>query len=56
MGSDSWLLINKFNELRQIPGYTINGLTGRLSAGNGCNIDREMTWFEYQGGLIRVLN
>ncbi|MDH2999445.1 penicillin-binding protein [Chelonobacter oris] len=56
MGSDAWLLINKFNELRQIPGYTVNGLTGKLSAGNGCNIDREMSWFEYQGGQIRVLN
>ncbi|TNG91486.1 penicillin-binding protein activator [Pasteurellaceae bacterium USgator11] len=56
MGSDAWLLINKFNELRQIPGYTINGLTGKLSAGNGCNIDRDMTWLEYQGGVIRVLN
>ncbi|MGR3807870.1 penicillin-binding protein activator [Pasteurella testudinis] len=56
MGSDAWSLINKFNELRQIPGYTINGLTGKLSAGNGCNIDREMTWLEYQGGRIRVLN
>ncbi|MGR6981072.1 penicillin-binding protein activator [Testudinibacter sp. P27/CKL/0425] len=56
MGSDAWLLINKFNELRQIPGYTINGLTGKLSADNGCNIDREMTWFEYQGGRVRVLN
>ncbi|TNH03533.1 penicillin-binding protein activator [Testudinibacter sp. TR-2022] len=56
MGSDAWLLINKFNELRQIPGYTINGLTGKLSAGNGCNIDRDMAWLEYQGGVIRILN
>lgn len=56
MGADAWLLINKFNELRQIPGYSINGLTGKLSAGNNCNIDREMTWFEYQNGQVRVLN
>lgn len=32
MGSDAWLLINHFNELRQVPGYTLSGLTGQLSA------------------------
>ena len=26
MGSDAWLLINHFNELRQVPGYTLNGV------------------------------
>ena len=31
MGSDAWLLINHFNELRQVPGYTLRGLTGQLA-------------------------
>lgn len=33
MGADAWLLINQFNELRQVPGYRLSGLTGILSAG-----------------------
>ncbi|WP_133543465.1 penicillin-binding protein activator [Mesocricetibacter intestinalis] len=56
MGSDSWLLINQFNELRQVPGFSISGLTGKLSAGPNCNIEREMTWFTYQNGNILPLN
>lgn len=56
MGSDAWLLSNHFNELRQIPGYTINGLTGKLSAGPNCNIQRDMSWFQYQNGEIHLLN
>ncbi|RDF02957.1 penicillin-binding protein activator [Aggregatibacter aphrophilus] len=56
MGADAWLLINHFNELRQVPGYQIDGLTGKLSAGPNCNIERDMTWFQYQNGGIQVLN
>lgn len=39
------LLINQFNEFRQIRGFTIDGLTGKLSAGPNCNVERDMTWF-----------
>lgn len=56
MGSDAWLLINKFNELRQVPGFSLSGLTGKLSAGPNCNIERDMTWFEYKDGQIQPLN
>ena len=56
MGADAWLLISHFNELRQVPGYQIDGLTGKLSAGPNCNIERDMTWFQYQNGDIQVLN
>ncbi|MGC6247054.1 penicillin-binding protein activator [Bisgaard Taxon 45] len=56
MGADAWLLINHFNELRQVPGYNIDGLTGKLSAGANCNIERDMTWFQYQSGAIIPLN
>ena len=50
MGADAWLMINHFNELRQVPGYRLSGLTGVLSAGPNCNIERDMTWFQYQNG------
>lgn len=56
MGADAWLLINKFNELRQVPGFSVSGLTGDLSAGPNCNIERSMTWFEYQDGNVVPLN
>ena len=52
MGADAWLLINHFNELRQVPGYSLSGLTGKLSADATCNIQRDMTWFQYQNGNI----
>ncbi len=55
MGADAWLLINQFNELRQVPGYSVSGLTGKLSAGPNCNIDRDMTWFQYQDGNINTI-
>ncbi|WP_131975123.1 penicillin-binding protein activator [Cricetibacter osteomyelitidis] len=56
MGADAWLLSNRFNELRQVPGYTISGLTGKLSAGPNCNIQRDMSWFQYQNGEIVAIN
>lgn len=52
MGADAWLLINHFNELRQVPGYRLSGLTGILSAGQNCNVERDLTWFQYQDGQV----
>lgn len=56
MGSDAWLLSGHFNELRQVPGYSLNGLTGKLSAGPNCNIQRDMSWFQYQNGEVVSIN
>lgn len=52
MGSDAWALANKFNEFRQIPGYSVSGLTGNLTAGPNCNIERDMTWLQYRNGAV----
>lgn len=52
MGADAWAIANKFNEFRQIPGYKVYGLTGILSSGTNCNIEREMTWLQYQNGNV----
>ncbi|QIW16835.1 penicillin-binding protein [Pasteurellaceae bacterium RH1A] len=54
MGSDAWALARNFNEFRQIPGYKVSGLTGILTAGTNCNIERTMTWLEYRGGSVQV--
>lgn len=56
MGADAWTIANKFNEFRQIPGYRISGLTGVLSGGNHCNIQRQMTWLQYRGGEVMSAN
>lgn len=57
MGADAWLLINHFNELRQVPGYTLSGLTGQLNADSNCNINRDMTWYQVQDGhIVTVAN
>lgn len=56
MGSDAWSIANKFNEFRQIPGYKVSGLTGILSAGRNCNIEREMSWLQYRAGEVVSAN
>lgn len=54
MGADAWSLANKFNEFRQIPGYSVSGLTGNLTAGANCNIERNMTWMQYRNGAVQL--
>lgn len=52
LGADSWNLITHFNELRQIPDYNLQGLTGDLSAGSDCNLNRKLVWLTYSNGTI----
>lgn len=52
MGADAWKIINNFNELRQIPDFTLNGLTGKLNTGVNCHIERGMTWLKYSNSQI----
>lgn len=52
MGADAWALATKFNEFRQIPGYKVSGLTGELSAGRNCNIERNLSWLQYRNGAV----
>lgn len=52
MGADAWMIANKFNEFRQIPGYKVSGLTGTLSAGRNCNIERQLAWLQYRSGTV----
>ncbi|MBS9783120.1 MAG: penicillin-binding protein activator [Pasteurella sp.] len=54
MGADAWLLIKNFNELSQIPGFSLAGLTGELKSSVGCHIERKMPWLEYRGGSVTV--
>ncbi len=54
MGADAWLLIKNFNELSQIPGFSLSGLTGELKSSVGCHIEREMPWLQYRNGSVTI--
>ena len=55
MGIDAWDLANHFSQMRQIPGFQINGNTGQLSANQNCVIHRKLPWLQYrQGALVPV--
>lgn len=52
MGIDAWTLANSFNQVRQTPGFTIDGNTGKLSANQDCVINRTLPWNQYRQGEI----
>ncbi|WP_392439946.1 penicillin-binding protein activator [Edwardsiella piscicida] len=52
MGADAWTLANHFAQLRQIPGFQVQGTTGTLSANDNCVIQRKLPWLQYQKGSI----
>ncbi len=52
MGVDAWTLANHFSEVRQLPGFQIQGETGNLSATTDCVINRKLTWSQYRQGQI----
>lgn len=56
MGIDAWTLANHFNQMRQVPGFTLDGNTGKLSANTDCVINRKLTWNQYRQGEIRAVN
>ena len=52
MGIDAWTLANHFNQMRQMPGFAIDGNTGKLSANQDCVINRKLAWNQYQRGQL----
>lgn len=52
MGIDAWTLANHFSQIRQQPGYQINGDTGILNASQNCVINRTLSWNQYSQGQI----
>ncbi|WP_352412613.1 penicillin-binding protein activator [Mixta sp. BE291] len=52
MGIDAWTLANHFSEVRQTPGFRIDGNTGQLSATDDCVINRKLTWSQYRQGQV----
>ncbi len=56
MGADAWSLANHFSQIRQVPGFELNGNTGDLTATQECVINRKLSWLKYQGGQIVAAN
>lgn len=56
MGADAWSLANHFSQMRQVPGFELNGNTGDLTATQDCVINRKLSWLKYQGGQIVSAN
>ena len=52
MGVDAWALANHFTQMRQVPGFELNGNTGDLTADQDCVINRMLSWLKYQQGQI----
>lgn len=52
MGVDAWALANHFPQMRQVPGFELNGNTGDLTANQDCVINRKLSWLKYQQGQI----
>lgn len=52
MGADAWSLANHFTQMRQTPGFKLNGNTGDLTATQDCVINRKLSWLKYQQGKI----
>jgi outer membrane PBP1 activator LpoA protein len=49
---DAWSLANHFSQMRQVPGFELNGNTGDLTATQDCVINRKLSWLKYQQGQI----
>lgn len=56
MGVDAWSLASHFSQMRQVPGYQIQGNTGELTANQDCVINRKLPWLVYQQGNIVPVN
>ncbi|QIF31325.1 penicillin-binding protein activator [Enterobacter hormaechei] len=52
MGVDALALANHFTQMRQVPGFELNGNTGDLTADQDCVINRKLSWLKYQQGQI----
>lgn len=52
MGVDASALANHFTQMRQVPGFELNGNTGDLTADQDCVINRKLSWLKYQQGQI----
>ena len=46
MGMDAYKLINELPQMKLLPGYSVDGQTGRLTIDNKCVVQRKLDWAE----------
>lgn len=56
MGYDAFTLINQLRQLQALPGATLTGLSGKLLVDSSGVIQRQLTWAQYKGKTLRVLD
>ncbi|MWN06228.1 penicillin-binding protein activator [Gilliamella sp. Pas-s95] len=50
MGIDAWRLANRFNQLNSYQANFLDGMTGKLSTSNQCEVTRSLSWQQYTYG------
>lgn len=55
MGYDVFGLLNHVEAMRQLPGYTINGLSGALSVSHQGEVASRLQWGQYRNGKLYPL-
>ncbi|WP_065569149.1 MULTISPECIES: penicillin-binding protein activator [unclassified Gilliamella] len=53
MGVDAWRLANRFNQLDSYEPNFLDGLTGKLSTNNLCEVTRALSWQQYTYGSAK---
>ncbi|NUF28443.1 hypothetical protein GYX25_10415 [Gilliamella sp. ESL0254] len=53
MGIDAWRLANRFNQLNSYQVNFLDGMTGKLSTSNQCEVTRSLSWQQYTYGEVK---
>ncbi|MCL1125575.1 penicillin-binding protein activator [Shewanella surugensis] len=56
MGYDAIDLVGKLAQMRALPGYQLNGLSGVLSVTEQGRVNRQLSWGRYQRGNLKPLS
>lgn len=54
MGIDAWRLANRFNQLDSYQPNFLDGMTGKLSTSNQCEVTRALSWQQYIHGSTQT--
>ncbi|QIQ20276.1 penicillin-binding protein activator [Zophobihabitans entericus] len=52
MGIDAWRLANRYDELKPYKADFLEGMTGKLSVVERCDVTRELIWQQYRRGTV----
>lgn len=55
MGIDAWRLANRFNQLDSYQPNFLDGMTGKLSTSDQCEVTRSLSWQRYSHGTAQSI-